>query len=334
MALYRIVNNNGTLEKESLTGVGGLPLGAIISYYGSSVPDGYLPCDGSTFDETTYPALYMLLGSNTLPVVMDESAKAVTFSNYENVSSTSVITYPFTLKHASKYNLMIVKAQIRAGQGLATQNKIDLTQYTTRDVVYFTWADGSLSNTVGFYVTYDPDTDEAVFDASYSNVPYSVTFFEAIDGYNDYTPTYKAIKAVSGYEASQESTLFNDLKEYPSTWQDITSDFSLSVSGASLDYAYWNPALKKLAIKITLTAALVSGGVLQALFTYSGSNTDIDFTKNITSYGTMIQSSPTGVESALQYTSSTTFYFRTYNRNTSSSIPVGTSYDVSLQFLN
>ena len=63
MAGYIKKNN----EFIPLTGDGyGLPLGTIIAYEGS-VPDGFLACDGSAYNTTTYSALYALLGVNTTP---------------------------------------------------------------------------------------------------------------------------------------------------------------------------------------------------------------------------------------------------------------------------
>lgn len=66
--LYQIVSENGQKVKKSITGNGyGLPLGSIIAVFSTLVPDGFLPCNGATFDTTTYAALYAYLGSNTLP---------------------------------------------------------------------------------------------------------------------------------------------------------------------------------------------------------------------------------------------------------------------------
>lgn len=45
----------------------GAPVGTLISQYKKVPMSGYLYCDGSTFDETVYPALYLYLGSNVLP---------------------------------------------------------------------------------------------------------------------------------------------------------------------------------------------------------------------------------------------------------------------------
>lgn len=45
----------------------GAPVGTLISQYKKVAMSGYLYCDGSTFDQNAYPALYMYLGTNVLP---------------------------------------------------------------------------------------------------------------------------------------------------------------------------------------------------------------------------------------------------------------------------
>ena len=45
----------------------GAPVGTLIQQYKKVPLSGYLYCDGSTFDENAYPALYMYLGTNVLP---------------------------------------------------------------------------------------------------------------------------------------------------------------------------------------------------------------------------------------------------------------------------
>lgn len=45
----------------------GAAVGTLISQYKKAPMSGYLYCDGSTFDENAYPALYMYLGTNVLP---------------------------------------------------------------------------------------------------------------------------------------------------------------------------------------------------------------------------------------------------------------------------
>ena len=67
--LYRIKTIGGTKKKVPLAGStpAGLPVGSILSTYKKIQPYNYLYCDGSTFDETQYPELYLYLGTNVLP---------------------------------------------------------------------------------------------------------------------------------------------------------------------------------------------------------------------------------------------------------------------------
>lgn len=55
----------------------GLPLGAITAFYGATAPTGYLLCDGSSFDSTTYPALAALLGDNHTPDLRECTLKGI-----------------------------------------------------------------------------------------------------------------------------------------------------------------------------------------------------------------------------------------------------------------
>ena len=61
-----IVKNNKIIPLTTDTGTGA-PVGTLIQQYKKKPMSGYLYCDGSTFDENAYPALYMYLGTNVLP---------------------------------------------------------------------------------------------------------------------------------------------------------------------------------------------------------------------------------------------------------------------------
>lgn len=56
-----------------------IPVGAVLRWAGTTAPTGYLSCDGSTFSSTTYPKLYSVLGSTTLPVEDKAIIKAVEY---------------------------------------------------------------------------------------------------------------------------------------------------------------------------------------------------------------------------------------------------------------
>lgn len=71
--LARIVRDADTqqLTWQRITGdagaAGATPLGSVLAYFGTTVPEGFLPCNGATYDVTQYPELYAFLNSNTLP---------------------------------------------------------------------------------------------------------------------------------------------------------------------------------------------------------------------------------------------------------------------------
>ena len=76
----------------ALANVKGVPIGTIIPRVSSSttVPTGWLVCDGSTFSSTDYPDLYTLLGSTTLP---DLSGTALLPYSEGNPLTQITVTY-------------------------------------------------------------------------------------------------------------------------------------------------------------------------------------------------------------------------------------------------
>ena len=75
----------------------GNPLGTIIAVYTTRCPSGYLPCDGSVYDTTQYPALYALLGSNHTPDLREVTLKGIGLNSnttsHVSVSGLSVGDY-------------------------------------------------------------------------------------------------------------------------------------------------------------------------------------------------------------------------------------------------
>jgi hypothetical protein len=43
------------------------PIGSIVIWATNTIPTGYLLCDGSAFNTTTYSLLFIALGTNTVP---------------------------------------------------------------------------------------------------------------------------------------------------------------------------------------------------------------------------------------------------------------------------
>lgn len=63
----KTINNVPTLVPLTADTGSGVPVGTIIGQYKKVNMAGYLYLDGSTFDQTLYPALYAYLGTNVLP---------------------------------------------------------------------------------------------------------------------------------------------------------------------------------------------------------------------------------------------------------------------------
>ena len=71
--LARVIRDSETqqLTWQRITGdagaAGATPLGSVLAYFGTTVPEGFLPCNGAVYDVTQYPELYAFLNSSTLP---------------------------------------------------------------------------------------------------------------------------------------------------------------------------------------------------------------------------------------------------------------------------
>ena len=149
--LLEVIDENGTKKFRQLSGTtsDGIPLGSYVSVEGNAVPDGFLECDGSTFDAAVYPALAMLLGSNTLPERFDHSKlddfEAITLATvqsgtpqnptemeYDGVLSVSL--YSVTLAPSNIYvNGTAIPAAGVNGTGVTTATEIPVNK---GDLVY------------------------------------------------------------------------------------------------------------------------------------------------------------------------------------------------------
>lgn len=67
LGLVKEINGEKTIIPLTTDTGTGAPVGTLIQQYKKKPMSGYLYCDGSTFDQNAYPALYMYLGSNILP---------------------------------------------------------------------------------------------------------------------------------------------------------------------------------------------------------------------------------------------------------------------------
>lgn len=204
MGLYRKVN--GQLENIAGANGSGLPIGTYTEYDGDTVPSGYLKADGSVFDETKYPELYMYLGTNVLPVKYSDISTKPDFQGTNRTDYNGGITV------YSNVATMLQAAGIdHDGAGFAADG-LFVYQSGSWEMLYIENTDGthycvsqvSLNDSESVSVTIPvkkgqkvyalmrstSSTDDAVA-GSYANPNYTY-----INIY--YYTKYKLIKAVSG----------------------------------------------------------------------------------------------------------------------------------------
>lgn len=89
LAIIKIVNGVKKIIPLTADIGAGNPVGSLTAMYKKSAPSGYLYCDGSTFDETVYPALYQYLGTNVLP----DYREFALVGAEENTTSSNIATH-------------------------------------------------------------------------------------------------------------------------------------------------------------------------------------------------------------------------------------------------
>ena len=195
-----------------------VPLGSTISYEGSTVPAGYLECDGSTFDADRYPALAMLLGSNVLPNIGDPTTKTLgALENYNlpNNTEATVDFEGFIITGMSYYNTASVSLMTVYVNGTAVEQ--DGGSYVPGSEVVVPVKPG--------------DVVKRVFSSTYSDVP-NYCYKRA------YTTTKNmAIKATSSYVSDTENTLFNQIKDYTISLSDLKDIVANSATYAAFQTA-------------------------------------------------------------------------------------------------
>lgn len=144
-----IVKDTQIIPLTTDTGTGA-PVGTLIQQYKKKPMRGYLYCDGSTFDENAYPALYMYLGSNVLP---DYTSNVNEYTYIKATSGLAENQQENVLNDAKNYIQNAFKLSPIEGFTLSTTNQA--VQY---DGFIFVYMIGSSSIETEFYVN-----DEKLF---------------------------------------------------------------------------------------------------------------------------------------------------------------------------
>lgn len=202
MGLY--IKQNGAIKPLAGSTPGeGLPVGAITAFTANTIPSGWLLCDGSTFDETLYPALFLALGGNVLPDLRNrflEGADSV-IREYKEAGLPNIT--------GSTYNAV---AQTESAVGALSNPDAGSYLYT-----------GSSSPTKYRFIELDASKGETKTDGTLKTEDEAHVY-----GNSDtvqpasYTVNY-IIKATSGITTEAALDAFNMIKEYERK-QNLLSD--------------------------------------------------------------------------------------------------------------
>ena len=185
----------------------GAPVGTLISQYKKVPMSGYLYCDGSTFDENDYPALYMYLGTNVLP----DYRECVMVGAEQNTTDTIATHDVYGEGEFKDDQLQNHKHTIPNSNEKGT-NQIS-AQYSTKG-----------------------------FSGNINTYQYTGRFGETTHGKQK--AVYVYIKATSGLAENQQENVLNDVKGYVDSSIDKmhpTIDLSKVFSNGSLNtYILYN----------------------------------------------------------------------------------------------
>ena len=197
----KTINNVPTKVPLSNSAPVGNPIGTIISTYKKIQPRNYLYCDGSTFDETLYPALYLYLGTNVLPDYR-ECAMVGAEKNTTNVFD-STETDPSTGLPGTQNHDVYSQGEFKDDQLQEHNHKISA-------------AAGGPSQVWGVTASSSGQTQGwSTFDVNNARTG-DVTRGKR-------KAVYYYIKAVAGVDISDEDTFLNTVKDYVDSIEDISS---------------------------------------------------------------------------------------------------------------
>lgn len=114
-----MLNDNWDKIDDAVSNV--FPTGSIIWFSGKNAPNGFLICDGSSFEPSTYKELYSVLGVSNLPDLIGKFIKGS-----KTVMTVNQGTYVETYNDRSTYT---VSASVGGAISSSTSYKIKYQRY-------------------------------------------------------------------------------------------------------------------------------------------------------------------------------------------------------------
>ena len=194
LGIVKEINGEKTIIPLTTDAGTGAPVGTLIQQYKKVPMSGYLYCDGSTFDQNAYPALYMYLGSNVLP----DYRECVMVGAEENTTDT-IATHDVY------------------GEGEFKDDQLQDHGHNTAPRYLYNASDSWTGQGIGI-----GNTGTAIHD--------SLNVSNAIDARIDTTThgkqkaVYVYIKATSGLAENQQDNVLNDVKGYVDNSNSYSTD--------------------------------------------------------------------------------------------------------------
>ena len=207
LGIVKEINGEKTIIPLTTDTGTGAPVGTLIQQYKKKPISGYLYCDGSTFDENAYPALYMYLGTNVLP----DYRECVMVGAEQNTTDTIATHDVYGEGEFKDDQLQDHKHQFGNG---ALYLK-DGSSWSSNGVKS---GDGNTQETM---------TVDGVLNARSGDTTHGKQ-----------KAVYVYIKATSGLAENQQDNVLNDVKEYIRKSNELSpiENFTLSTTNQTAQY--------------------------------------------------------------------------------------------------
>ena len=171
----------------------GAPVGTLISQYKKVPMSGYLYCDGSTFDQNAYPALYMYLGTNVLP----DYRECVMVGAEQNTTDTIATHDVYTQGEFKDDQMQRITGSFEVPNRNRAPNSSGVFSVSASENSWFALSE---VETLPSLVSFDSATMTRIGDTNTTH--------------GKQKAVYVYIKATSGLAENQQENVLNDVKEY------------------------------------------------------------------------------------------------------------------------
>ena len=193
----------------------GAPVGTLVTQYKKVPMSGYLYCDGSTFDENYYPALYMYLGTNVLP----DYRECVMVGAEQNTTDTIATHDVYTQGEFKDDQMQRITGDFEIGDRMRSPEGSGVFSVDKSSKIWY-----ALENT---------ETYSSLVSFDNANVARTGT-----TTHGKQKAVYVYIKATSGLAENQQENVLNDAKNYIQNAFKLSpiEGFTLSTTNQAVQY--------------------------------------------------------------------------------------------------